>query len=223
MPKKEYHEGIVVDNLDPEKRARIKVTCPTIVEGEALGDWIEPIFPFVDSEERAGWFFVPSVNSSIRIEIESEENSEANGIEARWMCTLYPENSVPEEFQENYPERRGFKTKSGHLLMFDDQDETVTIRSSSGSEIHITQSGRIELKPTGSESVFIGDGADQAIMRGDIFKTFWNTIFEYITTHIHATPSGPTTAITPTGGSFVGPKTPYEFPSNGLSDNHKVK
>lgn len=221
MPKKEYHEAVVVDNLDPEKRGRVRVSCPTIVSGEELGDWLEPIFPFTDSQEQAGWFFVPSINASVRVEIESEENSEANGIQAHWHCTLYPDNSVPEEFQENYPNRRGFKTKSGHIIIFDDQDETITIRSSSGSEIHITQSGRIELKPKSGESVYIGDGADQSLVLGDNLFTWINDFITNVYnthTHLIAGAMG--------GGPGITSNVPIPVdtvPTDLLSQYHKVK
>lgn len=215
MPRKEYHEGIVRDNNDPQKRGRLLVESPTIVSGETL-DWAEPKFPFVDSHESAGWFFLPSVGSSVTVEIEAEDDSEANGLGPKWECDLYPEGTVPEEFQENYPERRGLKTKSGHILMFDDTEDqlTFTYRHPSGTEIFVNNDGRIELKPAAGQSVFVGEDADQFLMRGGNTMDYLRDIRSAFNLHTHVE-TGPVTETPST--SFADP------PDSLLSEYHKVK
>lgn len=217
MPKKEYHEGIIRDDQDPKKRGRLNIECPSIASNETL-DWVEPIFHFVDSENQAGSFFVPSVGSTVTVEIESEENSETTDLRARWRCDVYPEGSVPEEFQENYPKRRGWKTPEGHIFYFDDTEDSQTFyyKHPSGTEIVINNDGQIELKPTGNQSVLIGEGADESLVLGNELVSFLDSMKTIYNTHTHSSPAGGNTGI-PNGDSFP------DADDTLLSDNHKVK
>ena len=215
MPKKEYHTGIVRDNDDPDKRCRLKIECPSIVAGDTL-DWADPLFHWVDSSAEAGCVFIPNIDSQVDVEIESEEDSEVNSLEMKWRCSVYPIGTVPEEFQENYPERRGWKTKAGHLLYFDDTDgeHTFLYRHPSGTEIYVNDAGQIELKPTGNQSVLIGDGADEPIPLGNELRSFINDMISTYNGHTHIET-----------GSTTDPPDPPMTPATTdiLSDNHKVK
>lgn len=215
MPLIEKHTGTVVDNDDPEKNGRLTISCPTVVGNDVL-EWCLPKFHFVDSANNAGAFWVPNVNSEVEVEISADEDAEVNGLEAKWICSVYPFGTVPTEFQQNYPQRRGWKTKAGHLLYFDDTDgeNVFYYKHPSGTEIVVTNSGNIELKPTGTQSVLIGDGADQQIPRGNILDTFLDAFTLWAKTHVHPA----------TGGTTSPPSTPPpDNPPNLLSDYHKVK
>lgn len=216
MSRKEKHWGKVTDNRDPEKRGRVTVECPTIAEGDVL-EWIDPTFHFVDSGAQAGSFWVPNVDALVEVEIEAEPDSEATSLEPKWVCSVYPEGTVPDEFKENYPERRGWKTKSGHLLYFDDTEgeKVFLYKHPTGTEIYVNNTGRIELKPTGTQSVFIGDGADQHLVRGEKLTGYFNNLVSglllWLGTHVHGAPGSPPTTVPPT------------LPLDLLSDNHLVK
>jgi hypothetical protein len=253
MPRKEKHWGIVIDNQDPEFRGRLIVQCDTIAEGDVL-EWIEPSFHFVDSdnETSAGAFWVPNPGAIVEVEIEAEEDSEGLDLDPRWKCCLYSEGQVPEEFvdQDHYPNRRGWKTRAGHLFYFDDTegdiayyyehpsghkmsmvdvdgDKVFTYEHPSGTKIVVPNSGDIELSPAAGKSVFVGEGADEQIVRGNKLYDFFNDGFSglsfFIDNHVHSagsftTPSGAVTGTsgTPTGSSPT-------FGSDILSDDHKVK
>lgn len=243
MSKKEYHRGIIRDNEDPEKRGRLIVECSTIVCGEALGDWIDPQFHFIDSSAKAGAFWVPNIGSDVTVEIESEPDSEATGLEPRWRCEVYPQDSVPDEFTENYPNRRGWKTKAGHLLYFDDTDDSneflyqhptgtkiyinndgdIQLVTKDGSRINILNSGNIELYPTGSNSVLIGGGANQQLVLGNLLLSYIDSLVNFINSHVHGagtytTPSGPVTLLSAIPTALMS-----QITTAVLSDNHKVK
>jgi hypothetical protein len=147
MPKKTIHTGIITDNADPEKRGRLNIECPTIVSGDIM-EWVDPKFFFIDSSKNAGAFFIPNIGSQVEVEIEDEEDSQVNGLEAKWMCAVYPIGTVPEEFETNYPERRGWKTSAGHVFYFDDTSDQLTFQYThpSGTEIKVNNSGDILLK-----------------------------------------------------------------------------
>lgn len=184
---REEHEGYIVNNDDPEKRGRVSVQCQTIVDGETL-EWVEPSFSFVDSEGQAGMVFIPNIGSSVTVEIDKGHEAEVTNMHPRWKCNLYPIETFPEEFKDNYPQRRGLKTKEGHVFYFDDTEDQLTMlyRHPSGTEILINNDGQIELKPTGAQSVLIGDGADEPIPLGGMLKTLLSTRTTIYNGHTHA-------------------------------------
>lgn len=224
MALKEYHIGTVRRNDDPEKRGRLIVEAPTIVSGETL-PWAEPSFHFVDSSAEAGSFWVPNPGSMVEIEIEGEVDSEFSGLMPKWRCNVYPLGTVPPEFQENYPERRGWKTRAGHILYFDDTDDARTFyyEHPSGTKIKVVENGNIELSPAPGQSVLVGEGADQKIARGDILDTFLDAMKLWADSHIHVVGTIMDSLSSPcTGATGVANPSPG-VPSNLLSDDHKVK
>jgi hypothetical protein len=231
MPKKEKHWGIVIDNRDPEYRGRLVVQCDTIAEGDVL-EWIEPSFHFVDSNDdvSAGSFWVPNAEAIVEVEIEAEEDSEALGLDPRWKCCLYSEGQVPEEFAErnHYPNRRGWKTRAGHVFYFDDTENEFTFyyEHPSGAKITVDHDGNIRLDT--EASVYIGRDADHPISRGDILETLLDNIVAFQGAHIHSSGSFTTPLGTGGGGGPVtgasGSATTSEpsVPGDLNSDDHKV-
>jgi hypothetical protein len=125
--------------------------------------WIPPRVPFVGS------FFVPNVGDQIEIEVTSrapgdqqrgEASLTAHG--ATYIVTLYNDaQPIPSDFLTHYPQRRGFKTAAGHLLIFDDTDSdpTVTIQDATGHSVTFARDG-ITLESTGGVSLTVkADGA----------------------------------------------------------------
>jgi len=129
--KTEKYQAKIVANDDPERRARIKVTCPDFTgDPEAvLPDWIEPVLDW-------GWFYVPDVDELVEIEIvTSTDDDEVPGqcmimdphIRWRGKRHYHEGEEVPtpvhDDFKStNYGKRRGFATPAGHILLFDDTE-----------------------------------------------------------------------------------------------------
>lgn len=138
--------AVVSKNEDPEKRGRIKVACAALLgdEQQELPGWIEPALLW-------GWFAVPDVGQQVTILVTLgtdqdlfQHQSSITSIHARWTgSTVFTgeeaeeANLVGTEFTDkNYGKRRGFKTPSGHVLMFDDTkgDEQIQMTWSGGTE-----------------------------------------------------------------------------------------
>lgn len=184
---KEVHEGCIVrDNADPQKRGRLIVECPTIVIGESLGEWMEPSFHFVDSKNSCGAFFVPDIGAIVTVEIESGSEAQVNGLMPKWRCDVYPTDTVPEEFKTNYPNRRGWKTKSGHVMYFDDSDgqETFQYTHPTGIEIQADKDGNVIIHTTNADSIKLGSAsATQHALLGDNFRSHCNDLATAIQTY----------------------------------------
>jgi len=218
MPRKAYYTGIVIENEDPEMRGRLQIECPEIVHGETMAEWIEPTFHFVDSSQRAGSIWIPNIDSEVTVEIEDEEDSEVTSLEPKWRCDIYPDDTVPEVFQTNYPQRRGWVTAAGHVMYFDDTESEIEFRYEhpSGAYIQINNSGQVIIEPASGQGVKIGDGATEAMLLGD---TVLDWVQSFITnrynTHTHADPVSGNTGV---------PNTLSVTPTNEwLSDDNKVE
>jgi len=212
MGTKEYHWGHVVDNADPERRGRLTIICPTIAEDDNL-EWVEPCFHFVDSAGEAGSFWIPTVGSMVEVEIDSSADGGGRPeLNPKWRCSIYPDGTVPGEFsdEDHYPERRGWKTRAGHVMYFDDSNgsETFYYKHPSGTEILVDDAGTIKLRG----SVEIGVDPSEPCVLGTALRTYVNaSIVNIFNSHTHA-------------GHGVAPAVPMTSMSTTvLSSTNKVK
>lgn len=215
MPKKEYYTGIVIDNEDPKMRGRLQIECPEIVHGETMAGWVEPTFHFVDSDQQAGAIWIPNVNAVVTVEIEAEEESEVTSLEPKWRCDVYPDDSVPEAFRTNYPQRRGWVTAAGHILYFDDTDDQLEFRYEhpSGAYVQINNDGQVIIEPASGQGVKVGEGATEAMVLGDVLDTYLGNVktwLDALTLPVAGTTAGPPSVPSPTKPDF-------------LSDDNKVE
>lgn len=150
MAKKEIHNAIVTRNTDDDLgvglRGAIFFEAATLFDGEyPLPAY--PCFPFA-SDKGAGFFFVPKVGDEVEIEIAVDDGghdtSDVELPEPRWRCMIYSKNAdIDAEFKKNYPWRMGWKTNSGHLLMFDDKEgeEMIQLSHKIGTILQINKEG----------------------------------------------------------------------------------
>jgi len=128
MPVEQW-KATVTANDDPQKRGRIRVTCPALLdanddeaavrEGEQpeppeLPDWIEPSFFFAanytgrtstegrfsETNQPAGFFFVPRIGDQVVIEMDTDADDLELEERMTWRFALYPTtDDVPAMFQ----------------------------------------------------------------------------------------------------------------------------
>ncbi len=157
MAKREVHDGIVTRNTDDSLGVRLRggvyFESPTLFDGEYPVP-AYPSFPFA-SNSGAGFFCVPKVGDKVEIEINVDDGtmdtSELVTPEPRWRCMIYDRiNDIADEFKENYPYRMGWKSNSGHILLFEDSDgkESVSVISSGGHFLVLDDT-------SGAEQVFL--------------------------------------------------------------------
>jgi len=136
MSKTEVHNGIVTRNIESDNdstlllRGSVFFEAPTLFEGEYPLP-AEPCFPFASAPNGAGFFVVPKVGDEIEIEVlvddpnEPYDSTDAELPEPRWRCMIYSDAAdIAEEFKKNYPFRMGWKSNTGHILMFDDKEDS---------------------------------------------------------------------------------------------------
>ena len=62
------YRGFVIENKDPEKRGRLRVSVPSIL-GQATTYWALPCLPFGGLLDQ-GLFLVPKISSQVWVEFE---------------------------------------------------------------------------------------------------------------------------------------------------------
>ena len=115
------YEGVVflakvVDNNDPLKKERIKVTIPNLFEGAAANlPWCAPKYGrLIASNGQAASFGVPSVGSEVFVEFQ-----QGSPLFPLYVGMPVSSDSRPAEALVNYPNRYGMKDPAGNVWYID--------------------------------------------------------------------------------------------------------
>jgi len=136
------YRGLVIDNEDPEARARIRVRVPSVMGADEVTHWAEPCLPFGGLADH-GVFLVPEVGAQVWVEFEEGELGKPI-----WTGTTWQQSSdVPSEAADRSPHVRALKTPSGHILLFDDTEgeEEIRLYHTADAEMKIDPDGVIQL------------------------------------------------------------------------------
>jgi hypothetical protein len=156
---RERHVAIVVSNNDPEKRGRLRVATASLLGDDGTGGakewptWIEPIFDGVQANG-GGFFVIPTPGVKVELEVSvSSVSDQAPGQtmttnpDPKWRaCMVEQGDSLHPEMRANYPNRAGYVSPTGHLLIFDSSaDGDVFLRHSIGTQVLLTGDGKISI------------------------------------------------------------------------------
>ncbi len=191
------NRGLVTSNLDPAKVGRIKVALAT-VDGNEYPEWIEPVFV-------PGWFSPPEQGVSVDLVLPEGADLVEFAHEIRYLGAVFEEGSgPPKAFTASglNPTRRGYFTKAGHLLIFEDEKGK--------EEIFLSHRGTMVFALTNT-GIFLGTkNAGENFVLGQAFKTLLSAILAAVLTHTHGTGVGPS-----------GPPLPPEGGVSGIFDTLK--
>lgn len=154
------HRGFVVDNQDPEKRARLLLRVPGLL-GDQITDWALPCLPFGGVADQ-GFFSVPQVDAQVWVEFE-----EGDIQRPIWTGTFWQQEAdVPQEAALDEPTTRVLKTPSGHILQFDDESgaEKIRLYHSAEAEFSMDENGSIQLTDAGGASVTLDASAGEIVV-----------------------------------------------------------
>ena len=136
--------GVVTDNKDPEKLARVKVKYP-VLGGEDTS-WWAPIVELGAGEER-GWFFLPEVDDEVLVMFEHGDIHRPLVVGALWNG-----KDAPPETNDGKNERRTLMSREGSKIIFDDDKGTVTIEDGGGEgKIIISKENKITIEASGGD------------------------------------------------------------------------
>lgn len=116
--------GIVVDNKDPDKLARVKVRFPSL-PGPDTATWA-PMVSLGAGNER-GWFFLPEIEDEVLVVFEHGDIRKPLVIGAMWNG-----KDTPPDTNGGANERRSFYSREGSKVVFDDDKNLVSFEDGEG-------------------------------------------------------------------------------------------
>jgi uncharacterized protein involved in type VI secretion and phage assembly len=131
--------GIVVDNKDPDKLARVKVRFPSL-PGQDTG-WWAPVVSLGAGNER-GWFFLPEIDDEVLVMFEHGDIRRPVVLGALWNG-----EDAPPDTNGGQNERRSIVSRNGSKIVFDDAEGTVSYEDGSGNgKITISKDNKITIE-----------------------------------------------------------------------------
>lgn len=146
--------GIVTNNKDPDELGRLKVKFPWFSDNNET-DWIR-MTTFMAGGVR-GSFFLPEVGDEVLVAFEHGNINRPYVIGALWNGVDKP----PETNSDGKNNIREIKSRSGHELIFNDEDnkENIEIHTKAGHKIFLDDTSdeeKIEiLDKSGNNSILI--------------------------------------------------------------------
>lgn len=146
FPKAETQIAFVKDNNDPDKLGRVKVRFPWQSRGE-LTPWIRLMNLYTGSE--FGAQFIPELDTEVIIGFEGS-NVERPYV----MGQVYNNAKSPlDDWSTANNAIKGIKTKSGNMLIFNDEKGSITLKDKAGSSIVLDGNGNISISASGEVSL----------------------------------------------------------------------
>jgi uncharacterized protein involved in type VI secretion and phage assembly len=160
--------GVVTNNKDPESLGRVKLKFPWRDPSDE-SHWTR-VATLMAGKDR-GTYFLPEVGDEVLVSFDHGDINQPYVIGALWNG----EDKPPEKNADGKNNTRIIKSKSGHKIIFNDEQgsEKVEIITKSGSQIILDDSAgneKIEIKDkTGSNSIII-DAAQNSISMSSKMK-----------------------------------------------------
>lgn len=146
------YRGRVVDNYDPNKKGRLKVTIPQVLGEVAV--WAMPCVPYAGPE--LGFYTMPEVDAGVWVEFEAGDPSFPV-----WVGCFWNDGDIPDA--DAKPSIKFFRTNKFRLRIDDDEGE-ILIENDSGSEIRLTsediviKSAKIGNEASGGRKTLLSSG-----------------------------------------------------------------
>lgn len=184
------YRGFVLDNDDPKKMNRIKVTIPAINPNDRVGIWAYPKNNWGGKDY--GTNLLPLNKDMVFIEFDNG-NSEC----PIWSHAGYALGEKPEEFNETTS--YGIKTPNKTLIIVEDGksqvDGKILVKFKSGEEYFLIEKNLFELE---ANRIKLGKNGDEQAVLGNTLMSKMEDILSkleithnILTTHTHTTNAGP--------------------------------
>lgn len=128
--------GVVTDNQDPEGLARVRVRMPWLEDGE-VSHWAR--IAVLMAGKDMGTFFLPEIGDEVLLSAEHGDPSHLYVLGMLWNGKLTP----PETNQDGNNNKRFIKTRSGHELMFIDDEAAplAELKLKDGKKVSLSKDG----------------------------------------------------------------------------------
>ena len=153
--------GLVTNNKDPDKLGRLKVKFPWFSDNNET-DWIRMTTFMAGSD--IGSFFLPNIGDEVLVAFEQGNLNRPYVIGALWNGKAKP----PETNSDGKNNIRKIKSRSGHELIFNDEEkkEKIEIHTKAGHKIILDDANgkeKVEINDKSGKNSIIIDSAENSI------------------------------------------------------------
>jgi hypothetical protein len=212
------YRGLVMINVDPDNRGRLKASVPEVL-GEVPSSWALPCAPYAGTN--AGFFAVPPVGAGVWIEFEAGDVSRPI-----WTGTWWGSGELPRDesgSEPTAPLNKIWRTEFGLMVSMDDAAQTITLSDAVGvnlmtikvleGTIQVKSAVRVELE---APLIQHGQGATHPAVFGDQLLAYLNQLVALFNSHVHpgelaagfipVTPAPPVAPFPPATPSLISTK-----------------
>jgi uncharacterized protein involved in type VI secretion and phage assembly len=168
------YQGQVVDNADPEGRARLRVRVPSVLGPDVVTGWAMPCVPYGGAAGQ-GFFFIPEIEAGVWVEFEGGDLSHPV-----WVGTFWskpggaPEPPVPNDAEgaetaaPQPPTRKIIKTLKGHTIQLEDADgdEMVLVVEATNKHLLVMNRDGIRLRDGANKHEVVLDSSGITVTDG---------------------------------------------------------
>jgi uncharacterized protein involved in type VI secretion and phage assembly len=168
------YQAVVVDNADPELRARLRVRVPAVLGPEVVTGWALPCVPYGGAPDQ-GFFFIPEVGAGVWVEFEGGDVSYPIWVGAFWSKPGgEPETPKPNDPEgaeldrQSPPTRKIIKTLKGHTIQLEDADgdEMVIIYEATNKHVLVMNKDGVTLKDGANGHQIVLDSSGVTVTDG---------------------------------------------------------
>ena len=142
--------AIVTNNQDPEDLGRVKVKFPWLDE-QIESTWARWVSPMAGNDR--GFFYLPEVNDEVAVAFEHGDFNRPYILGALWNGVDKPPETASEAVKSGDVVHRVIKTRSGHIIRFDDtsgkEQIEVIDRTGQNSIVIESSTNKITIKSAG--------------------------------------------------------------------------
>ena len=189
------YEAVVTRVDDPLEIGRLRARVPAVLGEDQESGWALPCMPFGGGKDR-GFLAIPEVGDTVWIEFASGDpgrpiwsgvfwGAPTSSGQADDLADATGSEVPTSEDAKAGPGRVVLRTKAGHRICWDDQEESIVVAHCSGkSEIRLNKDGQVVVT---AEAIRLGPAAEERLVLGDAFMDLFNK-------HTHPTGVGPSGA-----------------------------
>ena len=164
------YRGIVIDDDDPLRLGRVKVSVPSVLGQDVVTGWATPCVPYGGAAGQ-GLLFVPQRGAGVWVEFEEGDLEFPIWVGTYWCQpggdsqAPKPNDTTGKQLAEvkQPPTRKIIKTAKGHTIQFEDADDAEMLLLREGSQGHLITMNK--------DGVRIVDGTGNSIEMTDSAMT----------------------------------------------------
>lgn len=153
--------GVVTNNQDPDKLARVKVRLPWLSD-EDESHWARVLTPMAGNER--GLYFLPEVDDEVLVAFQHGDIRFPYILGALWNG-----KDQPPETNDGENNLRTIKSRSGHIIRLDDTDgaEKIEIIDSSEKNSVVVNTAENIITITADADITIQSSSGKLILKGN--------------------------------------------------------